>query len=185
MRCFTYKNWIFKKYSDVLIAKVDFSKIIMFYARLINRCFLIETVINKNMERLLKMSNYENWTHGCRMHSADYVQLINILTTSTLGSKISPADQRARNLIYHFYYSLSLNGNLNRDFWVRLMDNSRDPSPSYTFLSIPIPIMSLVSFFYIVSTIPSVLSFEAIIIWNISISRNVIKRLSKLHIGFN
>ena len=121
------------------------------------------------MERLLKMSNYGNWTHGCRMHSADYVQLINILTTSTLGSKILPAVQKARNLGYHLYYSLALNGNLNLNFWVRLMDNSRDPSPSHTFLSYPIPIISLACFFYIVSTIPSVLSFEAIIMWNISI----------------
>ena len=104
---------------------------------MINRCFLIETIINKNMERLLNMSNYGNWTHGCRMHSADYVQLINILTTSTLGSKILPAVQSARNLGYHLYYSLALNGNLNLDFWVRLMDNSRDPSPSHTFLSYP------------------------------------------------
>ena len=62
---------------------------------------------------------------------------IYILTTSTLGSKISPADQRVRNLIYLFYYSLALNGNLNLDFWVRLMDNSRDPPPSHTFLFYP------------------------------------------------
>ena len=87
------------------------------------------------MERLLKMSNYGNWTHGYWMHSSDYVQLINILTKSTLGSKILPAVQRARNLGYHLYYSLALNGNLN--FWVRLMDNSRDPSPSHSFLSFP------------------------------------------------
>ena len=137
------------------------------------------------MERLLKMSNYGNWTHGCRMHSADYIQLINILTTSTLGSKILPAVQSARNLGYHLYYSLALNGNLNLDFWVRLMDNSRDPSPSHISFLILIPKMSLASLFYTVSSIPSVLSFEAIIMWNISISRNVIKRLSKLHIGFN
>ena len=137
------------------------------------------------MERLLKMSNYGNWTHGCRMHSADYIQLINILTTSTLGSKILPAVQSARNPGYHLYYSLALNGNLNLDFWVRLMDNSRDPSPSHISFLILIPKMSLASLFYTVSSIPSVLSFEAIIMWNISISRNVIKRLSKLHIGFN
>ena len=110
---------------------------LLFNIIFLNRCFLIETIINKNMERLLKMSNYGNWTHGCRMHSVDYVELINIMTTSTLGSKISPADQRAKNLIYHFYYSLALNGNLNLDFWVRLMDNSRDQSPSHTFLSYP------------------------------------------------
>ena len=121
------------------------------------------------MERLLKMKNYGNWTHGCRMHSANYVQLINILTTSTLGSKILSEVQRSRNLGYHLYYSLALNEYLNLDFWVRLMDNSKDPSPSHTFLSYP-ESNNVLGFLLLHSlTIPFILSFEAIIMWNISI----------------